>query len=341
MFRVGTVGLGHVSKFHLDNFSNLSGVELAAVADLDEERLAACCKAYSIKRAVHDYRELLALEDLDLVVVCLPNHLHAEVSIDALNAGHNVLCEKPMATTVADAEAMIAAADKNRRRLSIVMNFRWQYFGPDIFHLKKLIDGGELGNVYYIRAHYLRRVTFPLSGYERWNLSQEESGGGVLIDLGPHMLDLAMWLVDDYSPQAVNGFTHNGLTRYSPVDDFASGSVKLKNGTRVQADLAWSSHNAPSWRIDVYGDKGGAVIDAGKPAGQRLTRYTVDGDEPATEEIALQDIDTPPEANVQEHVVNRMIAGENPECSAERALQVMKAIEGWYTSSKTGRDVLL
>jgi len=282
---------------------------------------------------------MLALSELDLVVVCLPNKLHAQVTIEALNAGQNVLCEKPMATTVKDAEAMVAAAKSNQRTLAIAMNFRWQYFGPDIFHLKQLIEDGELGEIYYVRVHYLRRATFPLSGYERWNLSQEESGGGALIDLGPHMLDLAMWLVDDYSPLSVNGFTHNGLTKYSPVDDFASGSVTLKNGTRIHADLAWSSHNQPSWQINVYGEKGGAVVDAEKPEGRRITRYTVEDNKSATENVGLSDITLPPEASVQEHVVKRMIAGEAPDCSAERALQVMKVIEGWYQSSESGRDV--
>ncbi len=282
---------------------------------------------------------MLALSELDLVVVCLPNKLHAQVTIEALNAGQNVLCEKPMATTVKDAEAMVAAAKSNQRTLAIAMNFRWQYFGPDIFHLKQLIEDGELGEIYYVRVHYLRRATFPLSGYECWNLSQEESGGGALIDLGPHMLDLAMWLVDDYSPLSVNGFTHNGLTKYSPVDDFASGSVTLKNGTRIHADLAWSSHNQPSWQINVYGEKGGAVVDAEKPEGRRITRYTVEDNKSATENVGLSDITLPPEASVQEHVVKRMIAGEAPDCSAERALQVMKVIEGWYQSSESGRDV--
>jgi len=339
IFKIGIIGLGYISTTHLENFCSIPGVEVAAISDLSEERIEDCVAKFPVKQIFHDYRELLALGDLDLVVVCLPNNLHARVTIEALKAGQNVLCEKPMATTVKDAEAMVAAARANQRLLTIGMNFRWEYFGPDIFHLKKLIEDGELGEIYYIRVHYLRRLSFPLAGFERWNLSQEQSGGGVLIDLGPHMLDLAMWLVNDYSPQVVNGFTHNGLMKYSPVDDFASGLVTLKNGTRVQLDLAWNSHNQPSWKVNVYGENGGAVIEAQKPDGQRITRFTVEDNKPATEEVSLSDIAPPAEATVQEHIVKRMMGGETPDCSAERALQVMKVIEGWYQSSDTGKEV--
>ena len=339
MFKVGIIGLGFIGTQHLQNFVDLPGVEITAIADISDQNIAASTQIHIVEQTFRDYRDLLALQDLDLIVVCLPNYLHAPVTIEALNAGHNVLCEKPMATTLEEAEAMIAAAEENQRNLSIVMNFRWQYFGPDAFHLKKLIGSGELGEIYYIRAHYLRRSTFPTTGYERWNLSQDEAGGGALIDLGPHMLDLAMWLLEDYSPRSVNGITHNGLIKYSPVDDFASGSVTMTSGARIQADLAWNSYNQMSWKISVYGEKGGATIDAEKPAGQRITRFVERDSNPAVETVSPDEITSPPEASVQEHVVKRVIAGEAPDCSAERALQVMKVIEGWYQSSESGREV--
>lgn len=333
MFNVGLIGLGFVSDTHLKGFCNVPGVKIAAVADLDEQKIAACADNYSIGQSFQDYQELLSLQDLDLVVVCLPNNLHAPVSIEALQAGHHVLCEKPLATSLADAEAMLAAADNQQRTLSVVMNFRWQFFGPDIFFLKDLIANGELGEIYYLRVHYLRRMTFPSTGYERWNLSKEQSGGGVLIDLGPHMLDLAMWLLDDYAPAAVNGVIHNGLMKYSAVEDFASGAVTLRNGTRIQADLAWNSHNRTDWGISVYGERGGAHIDAAQPAGQRMTRFTEQNGEPAAAAVTPAEIGQPPEASLQQHVVKRMRAGERPDCSAERALQVMRVIDAWYASA--------
>ena len=341
MFKVGIIGLGQISRTHLENFGNIPDVEVAAISDLSEERIAKTIEKYPVKQIFKDYHELLALKDLDLVAICLPNNLHAPVTIDALNAGQNVLCEKPMATTLKDAEAMMEAASVNERLLTVGMNFRWQYFGPESFHLKKLIEDGELGEIYYIRSNFLRRISFPLTGFERWNLSKEQSGGGVLVDLGPHMLDMAMWLADDYSPERVNGFTYNGLMKYSSVDDFASGSVQLKGGTRVQVELAWNSHNSQAFQVNVYGEKGGAILDANKPKGERLLRYTVEDNKPAKEEVTLDDIIRPPEATVQEHIVKRMIAGATPDCSAQRSLEVMKVIAGWYQSSETGSDVVI
>lgn len=341
MINVGIIGLGYISTTHLENFSKLADAQVVAVADSSEACITACLDLYDIPQSFTDYHDLLTLDDLDLVVICLPNVLHAPVAIAALNAGHHVLCEKPMAASAADAEAMIKAAEDNHRMLSIAMNFRWQFFGPDVFHLKKIIENGELGDIYYIRVHYLRRVTFPAAGYERWNLSQEESGGGVLIDLGSHMLDLAMWLLDDYSPQSVSGFTHNGLMNYSPVEDFASGVVSFANGTRIQTDLAWNSHNQSARQIHVYGENGGVVIDAEQPPGSRIRLFTLDDNKPATETVSASDISSPPEATLQEHVVKQMIAGKAPECSAEKALLTMRVIEGWYQSSASGNTVTL
>lgn len=341
MFRVGVIGLGFIGDTHIQAFNQIPNVEVSAVCDLSQDQIDACIKKHPVLRATRDYHELLALHDLDLVVVCLPNNLHAPVTIQALHAGHNVLCEKPMANTVHDAKAMIEAAKANQRVLSIALNFRWQYFGPDAFHLKQLLEDNQLGRIYYVRVHYLRRMTFPLAGYERWNLDVEKSGGGVLMDLGPHMLDLAMWLLGDYTPVSVYGTTHNGLTQYSTVDDFASGALALAGGARIQVDLAWSSHNQTSWQINIYGEKGGAVIEADKPDGQRLTRFTVADNQPAIEPVNPAEIDKPPESSVQEHVVSRLIAGETPDCSAEKALEVLRVIEGWYGSSETGRVVTL
>ncbi|MEL7186502.1 MAG: Gfo/Idh/MocA family oxidoreductase [Pseudomonadota bacterium] len=341
MFKVGVVGLGFISETHLRGFSSIAGVEIAAIADIDDERVAMCAANYGVEHRLQDYRELLQLQDLDLVVVCLPNNLHARVTIEALDAGHNVLCEKPMATTLADAESMTDAAKRNDRTLSIVMNFRWQFFGPDIFYLKKLIESGDLGEIYYLRARYLRQVTFPASGYERWNLSMEESGGGALIDLGPHMLDLAMWLSDDYTAQRVSGFTHHGHISRSQVDDFASGAVTLAGGTRLNVELAWNSFNESCWQIDVYGEHGGAVIDAHRPAGSRMTRFELVDGETVASDATLDEVGEPPEASLQEHVVTRMMAGQLPDCSAERALQVMRVIDGWYRSSESGAEVVL
>ncbi len=342
VFKVGIIGVGFIGEKHLQAFNTLVNVRVSAIAELDRNRRELCCETHAPDNVFACHHDLLALTDLNLVVVCVPNHLHARVTNDALNAGHHVLCEKPMATSVKDAVAMIKNASENRRLLMIAMNFRWEFFGPGLFHLKKLIDEGRLGKVYYIRAHYLRRQTFPVTKYERWNLSKEHSGGGVLMDLGSHMLDLAMWLLDDYQPRSVAGVTHNALAKYAEVDDFASGSVTLGNGARIQMDLAWNSHCSPAWQIDVYGEKGGAVITAGgHPDDRRLTLFSLRDNAPASEQVSAADFSRPMESSLQAHIVNSLKADEPSQCSAEQALQVTRVIEAWYRSSESGRDVLM
>lgn len=340
VFRVAIIGLGYISKTHLDNFDKIAGVEIAAICDVSDIRVRECARVYDVKHVFLDYRELLGLHNLDLVVICVPNNLHERVTIDALNAGQNVLCEKPMATNLKGAHAMLAAAERNKKKLSVAMNFRWQFFSPEVFHIKRLIETGELGKIYYIRLHYLRRETFPLdASWSRWNLSEQQSGGGVLIDLGPHMLDLAMWLVNDFSPTLVNGFVHNGLLKYAQLEDFAAGSVRLESGVRIQLDLAWNSLNETARSIQIYGEKGGYLLDALKPEGHRLSKYTADSKESCLEPLASR-LSHPQEITLQEHIVKRLRAGQNTDCSADRALEVMRIIEGWYESSKTGRDHL-
>ncbi len=341
MFNVGIIGLGYVGEIHLRKFSGLPHVKIAALADTDPQRLSHFSSKYSDAKLFIDYSTLCAEESLQLVVICLPNHLHAEACLAALNAGHHVLCEKPMAISVSSAEKMVATAIAKNRFLSVAMNFRWDFFGPDVFYVKKLIQDNELGKIYYVRIQYLRRVTFPVSGAQRWNLSKEKSGGGALIDLGPHMLDLGMWLVDNYEPLSVTGTVHNGLIQYAPVDDFASGLIALKTGVAIQLEVAWSCHNEPLWQISVWGEKGGVMINALEPEGQRVVRYSHEGGEPVRLPITLNSEKWAEDDSLQAHVVNRMTTGNAADCSADTALEVMRVIEAWYASSDSQTSQLL
>ena len=341
MFRVALIGLGYISETHLKNFTAVPDVQITAIADIDSQRLDRCARNYSVSQKFLDYRQLLELKQLDLVVVCLPNHLHAEATIAALNSGHHVLCEKPIATTLSDAEAMVDAARINKKTLSVAMNFRWQFFGPDSFYLRNLIQNGQLGQIYYTRVRYLRQQTFPACGSGRWNLNETESGGGVLIDLGPHMLDLAMWLMDDYSVRRVSGITHSGHIKNTAVESFASGVIVLGRGTRISMDLAWNCHNESVWQLEIYGEEGGAIIEKDQPKGKRVRLFSSTGDEPIAYQLAPGSRSAPPEQSLQEHVINRLALGQEPDCSGELAVQVMRAIDAWYQSDKNGKEVII
>ncbi len=341
MFRVGIIGLGFIAQNHLEGFNGIPGVEITAVCDVNYDRVKTCLEKFPIKKGFYNYMDLLQCKGLDLVVICVPNFLHSKIAVDALNAGHHVLCEKPMATTLADAKKMLIASKANSKTLSIVMNFRWQFFGPDAFHLRQLIGDGKFGRIFYVRARYLRQKTFPESGSSRWNLKRDQSGGGVLIDLGPHMLDLAMWLVDDYAVRSVTGFTYNGQLKNSNVDDFASAALFLSSGIRLTTELAWNSNNESAWQIDIYGERGGAVLRQDQPPGRRITCFSRIGDEALTRKIELGDGHPVNDPSIHQHVFLRMSAGDEPDCTGERGLKVMEAIDAWYKSDRENREVVL
>ncbi|MEW6756312.1 MAG: Gfo/Idh/MocA family oxidoreductase, partial [Candidatus Latescibacterota bacterium] len=181
MFSVGVIGLG-MGRAHLQAYSAIPGIHILAIADLDEARLEACRAQFAVPSAHTDYRALLAMDELNLVSVCLPNCLHAPVTLEALAAGKHVLVEKPMALCVSDAEAMAEAALRHRRTLAVSMNYRWS-LGPETWYLRNLVARGCLGTLYYVRAVSLRRRTF-MPGYLTWFTDRRRSGGGGLIDMG-------------------------------------------------------------------------------------------------------------------------------------------------------------
>jgi predicted dehydrogenase len=286
-----------------------------------------------------DYRELLAVPEIDLVSICLPNYLHCEATIAALRAGKHVLVEKPMALSALEAESMLRTANECGKTLAVSMNYRWS-FGPDSWYLKDLIARGNLGDVYYIRSVSLRRRTF-LRGQVTWFTQKELSGGAALIDMGPHMLDLAMWLADDYAPVHVSGVTRTAIMVDTDVDDFATALIRLKGGATIALESAWEAYTHPQIGIAVMGTRGGAILNMKAPPGERLTIYGADGNtllESTPVDIQLAHA---PESSIQEHVLNSIRAGREPDTRAELGLAIMRVIDAIYESSATGRGIAI
>lgn len=338
MVNVGVIGLG-MGRGHLQGYSALKDVQISAIADLLDERLSTCAETYHVPHAFKDYRDLLALPDVEVVSVCLPNYLHAPVTIEALKAGKHVLVEKPMARTAGEAETMIAAARETGKTLAVSFNYRWS-FTPDSWYLKYLVDQGRFGSLYYIRAVSLRRRTM-LRGQKSWFTQKELSGGAATIDMGPHMVDLAMWLANDYAPIQVSGVTRTAIMTDTNVDDFAAALIRLKQGVTVSLESTWESFTRPGIGITVLGTEGGAIFDMSAPQGKRLTLFGADGN--TLTETTPVDIVLPerPEASVQEHLLKCLDAGRSPSNSAETGLAVMRVLDAIYQSSETGRDVVI
>jgi predicted dehydrogenase len=273
-FNVAVIGLG-MGQGHLRNYSAIPEVQILAIADIDEDRLKTCTDTFNVPRPCTDYREVLAMPDINAVSICLPNFLHAPVTIEALQAGKHVLVEKPMAMSAQEAQAMLAEAARQGKTLAVSMNYRWD-FNPDSHYLKQLITQGKLGEVYYIRSASLRRRTF-LRGQKSWFSQKQRSGGGALIDMGPHMIDLAMWFAGDFTPVQVSGVTRTALMVDTDVDDLASALIRLKGGATIALESTWESFTQPGLTVTVLGTRGGALFNLLAPVGQRLTLFTAVG----------------------------------------------------------------
>ena len=206
--KIGIIGCGGIANGkHMPSLAAIPEVEMVAFCDLIEERAVEAAKKYGTPDAkvYTDYHELLADKSIDVVHVLTPNKEHAPITIDALHAGKHVMCEKPMAKTAAEAREMVKAAKESGKKLTIGYQNRQK---PESIYLKKVVQRGDLGEIYFAKAPAIRRRGTPTWGVF---LNEEEQGGGPLIDIGTHSLDLTLYLMDNYSPKMVVGTKYKKL----------------------------------------------------------------------------------------------------------------------------------
>jgi len=276
-FRTAIVGCGGIANGkHMPNLAKIKEIELVAFCDIIVEKAEKAAEEYGIEGAkvYEDYKELLKDESIDVVHVCTPNRSHSFISIAALEAGKHVMCEKPMAKTYAEAKAMLDASVRMGKKLTIGYNQRWR---PDSLYLNSMCREGELGEIYYARAIALRRRAVPTWGVF---LNEYEQGGGPLIDIGTHALDLTLWMMDNYKPKMVVGTSYKKLGKQTEtgnawgdwdpekmtVEDSAFGFIVMENGATIILESAWALNIAdPKEAICVLaGDKAGADMLEGE-----------------------------------------------------------------------------
>jgi predicted dehydrogenase len=272
--RVALAGAGAIGREqHLPGWRLAPEAEVEAIADPSEIALAAAAKLCPQARLVTDYRRILDDRNIDVVDICAPSALHAQMAIDALDAGKHVLCEKPMATSRADAAAVLSAADRSGKKYMVGHHLR---FDPVVLQLRRYFRQYPLGQVYHARSQWLRRRRLPgRPGYTDRSLS----GGGVLYDLGVHMFDLAWWLSGCPTPLTVSGAHYNHLARRKDlrgewgawdaatidVEDFAAGFVRLAGGATMSLEVSWLGFQQPAETsgVEWFGTQSGAAWPAG------------------------------------------------------------------------------
>jgi predicted dehydrogenase len=269
--RVGIIGVGGIANGkHMPSIAKVDVAKMVAFCDLDEEKAKQGAEQYGVKGAkiYTDYREMLDAGHLDVVHVCTPNISHAEISVAALESGCHVMCEKPMAKNAEGARQMVAAAKHAKKKLTIGYQNR---FRPDSLYLHRLCEEGTLGEIYFAKAHALRRRAVPTWGVF---LDAHAQGGGPLIDIGTHALDLTLWLMNNYQPEMVVGVTYRKLADHAgsanpwgpwdpkkfTVEDSAFGMVKFANGATVFLESSWALNVRKSGEAicTLCGTEGGA-----------------------------------------------------------------------------------
>lgn len=354
--RVGICGSG-ITVVHVKGYQKIPGVEVVAIAGPDVDRCQALADKFGIPRVFADYHDMLKL-DLDAVSIGVPNKYHAQMTIDALNAGCHVLCEKPLAINAADAKRMVAAARESGKILMVAFNRRYI---PNALALKQQIDAGTLGPIYYARTGWTRRTGIP--GFGGWFTTRVLAGGGPLIDLGVHMLDLALYMMGYPRPVSVSGATYaefgpRGLgsmdygTRPDDparavfdVEDFAAGFIRFENGATLALEASWAGYQdlQDDVYLQLYGRDGGARLSVPHVAGDPSLRLVTElggAVVHVTPELP-GDKDTNEYDREMADFVSCIRTGTPPPATAEQGLTIMRIIDALYRSAETGEQINL
>ena len=356
--RIGIIGCGGIANNkHMPALRKIPEVEMVAFCDIVEERAVKAAADYGTPDAkvYTDYKELLKDESIEVVHVLTPNRDHSYITVDALEAGKHVMCEKPMAINTAEAQKMVDAAKRTGKKLTIGYQSR---FRPDSMYLKQACENGELGEIYYARAQAIRRRAVPTWGVF---LDAEKQGGGPLIDIGTHALDLTLWMMDNYEPEMVVGTkyrkladTKNAANAWGPwdpekftVEDSAFGFVRMKNGATIYLEASWAlnSLDVNEAKTILCGDKGGADM-LGKNGGLRIngekySKLFVTEHDMSAGGVASFAGEKVEAADVEARMwINHVLDDNAPLITKpEQAIVVTKILEAIYTSAESGKPV--
>ena len=356
--RIGIVGCGGIANGkHMPSLKKLADkVEMVAFCDIVPEKAEQAVKDYGTPdaKAYVDYHELLEDKSIDVVHVCTPNRSHAEITVAALEAGKHVMCEKPMAKTAADARLMLDAAKRTGKKLTIGYQNRCY---PRCLLLKRACDEGDLGDIYYARAQAIRRRGVPT-----WGVFPNKAlqGGGPLIDIGTHALDLTLWMMNNYKPKSVMGQTFRKLCNQSDtgnawgdwdpkdftVEDSAFGFIKMENGATIVLESSWALNtlDVKEAQTTLCGTKGGAdMID---PDGLRFNKIKWGRPVVETPDLRAGGVafyeglgGGDPMVVDMAQWINAVLEDKQPLVLPEQALVVSEILEAIYTSAKTGKAV--
>jgi predicted dehydrogenase len=329
--KLGVVGLGWVAQVvHLPTLMKLPDAEVVAVCDRDKSKARLVGEKFGIKRIHYELQQMLESEDLNAVIVCTSTDAHRESALAVLKAGLDVLVEKPIARTFPEALDIAAAARESKRKLMVGMNHR---FRPDTMILKSFIEGNELGKIFYTRTGWLKKSVSNSS----WVTQKEKSGGGVFIDLGIVMLDMALWMMGYPEVKRVNAATFRHTTR--AVEDTALACITFKGGARMNIETSWSiCVEDDVYFCQVYGTDGTATLNPLRI--NKVLHGTVANLAPAKMETAPNLFKRSYE-NELKHFLGAVRNIHPVISTADEAVQRMRIVDTIYRSARLGKDIVL
>jgi predicted dehydrogenase len=349
VIRIGIIGTGSISQYHMEGYLEQKNVKVVAACDINEPVLKEFAKKYSIPAIFTDYNEMLKMDELDAVSVCTWNNGHAPASIAALKAGKHVLCEKPTALNAQEAKLMEKASKESGKLLMIGFVRR---FGKNTKVISDFIQSGMFGDIYYVKAGCVRRCGNPGG----WFADKKRSGGGPLIDLGVHMIDLAYFLMGKPKVRQVNGavFSKIGarndvkmVDRYRPafqddycdVEDMAVAMVRFDSGAILQVETSFSQHvKEEKLTLELYGSKAGATMEPIMEIFTEQDGYLIDINPQYSKD------ENPFVSNFKNeiaHFVDCISNGTPCLNPIEDGVELMKILDAIYESARTEREVIV
>lgn len=330
--RIGIVGLGSIAQtIHLPILSKFPDVEIVAVCDLDRAKAQFVADKFKVRRYYNNFEKMLAIEqDLDGFDICTPTLLHKDMAIAALAEKNNVLIEKPLARTAMEAEEIAAAARKYHQTLMVGMNNR---FRPDAMILKSFIEDNALGKLFYTKAGWFKK----LNAESAWLTKKTQSGGGVVLDLGIVMLDLAFWMMGFPEVREVSATNYSHHTK--DVEDSSIAFLKMKNGSTLTIEASWSFESTSDFfYCDCFGTDGSGSLNPFRII-KRMHDNLVN--------VAPASIETPQSLyrksyeNELKHWIGALRGLHSIISNGDEAVQRMKILELIYKSAKRGKAVAI
>ena len=355
--KLGVIGSGFIGRVHLNQFKSIENVELAGLTDLNSDMANKTAKEFKVQEVFESAQSMIDSPKIDALVIGVPNKHHAALAVRALQTGKHVLLEKPMAINGLEAKQIVEAQRATGNILMIAHQMRWQWLS---LHAKQQVENGALGKIYNAKAGMWRKKAIP--GWGSWFTRKSESGGGPLIDIGVHVLDLALWLLGNPRPVAVFGSTYAefgplkkaigkwGTPQwggYFDVEDLATAMIRMADGSTLTLEVSWAAHTDSDNRhfIHLMGSQGGLSLysDRIKLTGQQFdTAFDIDVSPPTP--------GTATPGTAQATDCRGLLSRHFVDCINENRQPVSDAISGYvnnvildaiYESAQTGKLVEL